>query len=141
MDINLGQWAGADLRKMAEESGTKDIYDAHYGWTSGFSHGHWAPMRDTTLIICLNALHRAHRIPADSKRIHGDVVPDAIELVETMIAALLQAYLCRARLPAKRAIQAFDLLYRHYTESTVFYTNWSIHDIARLAVGRERLQG
>jgi hypothetical protein len=92
VDINLGQWAGADLRKMAEESGTKDIYDAHYGWTSGFSHGHWSAMRDATLVICLNPLHRAHRIPADSKRIHGDVVPDAIELVETMIAGLLQAY-------------------------------------------------
>ena len=44
------------------------------------------------MVICLNPLHRAHRIPADSKRIHGDVVPDAIELVETMIAGLLQAY-------------------------------------------------
>jgi hypothetical protein len=49
-------------------------------------------MRDTALTICLNPLHRAHRIPAQSKRIHGDVVPDAIELVEAMIAGLLAAY-------------------------------------------------
>jgi hypothetical protein len=92
VDIDLGHWAGADLRKMAEDSGTKDVYDAHYGWTSGFAHGHWSAMRDTTLTICLNPLHRAHRIPAPSKRIHGDVVPDAIEVVEAMIAGLLDAY-------------------------------------------------
>jgi hypothetical protein len=92
VDIELGHWAGADLRKMADESGTKYVYDAHYGWTSGFGHGHWAAMRDTTLTTCLNPLHRAHRIPAPGKRIHGDVVSDAIELVEAMIAGLLAAY-------------------------------------------------
>ena len=33
VDINLGNWAGSDLRKMAEESRTKEAYDSHYGWT------------------------------------------------------------------------------------------------------------
>lgn len=92
VDIDLGNWAGVDLRKMAEESGTKDVYDAHYGWNSGFSHGHWAAMRDATLTWCLNPLHRGHRIPSAGPRNLGDVVPDAIELVETMIRGLLQAY-------------------------------------------------
>lgn len=92
VDIDLGHWAGADLRKMAEESGTKDVYDAHYGWASGFAHGHWSAIRDTTLTVCMNPLHRAHRIPLPGKRTFGDVVPDAIELVEAMISALLDAY-------------------------------------------------
>lgn len=92
VDIDLGSWAGVDLRKMAEESGTKDVYDAHYGWNSGFAHGHWAALRDVTLTTCLNPLHRVHRVPTGTDRDLGDVVPDAIEIVEAMIDDLLRAY-------------------------------------------------
>jgi hypothetical protein len=92
VDIHLGHWAGADLRKMAEESGTKSIYDCHYGWTSGFAHSHWSAMRDATLTICLNPLHRAHRFPALNKPVQGDTLLDAVELVEEMVADLLKAY-------------------------------------------------
>jgi Family of unknown function (DUF5677) len=92
VDIDLGHWAGADLRKMAEESGTKNIYDSHYGWTSGFAHGHWSAMRDATLAVCLNPLHRAHRIPILNKPVQGDTLLDAVELVEAMIADLLKSY-------------------------------------------------
>ncbi len=91
-DIDLGNWAGIDLRKMAEDSGTKDVYDAHYGWNSGFAHGHWSAMRDVTLTTCLNPLHRLHRVPAGGERGLGDVVPDAAEIVEAMIEGLLRAY-------------------------------------------------
>ena len=92
VDIDLGNWAGVDLRRMAEDSGTKEIYDAHYGWNSGYTHGHWAAMRDATLTICLNPLHRVHRVPAGGERGLGDVVPDAIEIVEAMISDLLRIY-------------------------------------------------
>jgi hypothetical protein len=91
-DIDLGNWAGIDLRKMAEESGTKDAYDAHYGWNSGYAHGHWSAMRDVTLTTCLNPLHRLHRVPAGGERGLGDVVPDAAEIVEAMVVGLLRAY-------------------------------------------------
>lgn len=91
-DIDLGNWAGIDLRKMAEESATKDAYDAHYGWNSGFAHGHWSAMRDVTLTTCLNPLHRLHRVPAGGEGGLGDVVPDAVEIVEAMIVGLLGAY-------------------------------------------------
>jgi hypothetical protein len=89
VDINLGNWAGADLRKMADESGTKEIYDAHYGWGSSYSHGQWAALRDTSLTTCLNPLHRLHRAPLLGARELDDVIPDAIGIVEGMIAGLL----------------------------------------------------
>jgi len=92
VDINLGNWAGLDLRKMAEASGTKDIYDTHYGWNSGYAHGQWAAVRDTTLTTCMNPLHRLHRIPLGSIREFGDVLLDAREVVEEMIGDLLQVY-------------------------------------------------
>jgi hypothetical protein len=92
VDINLGSWAGIDLRRMADESGTKQLYDAHYGWNSGFAHSHWSAMRDTTLSNCLNPLHRGHRIPLSGERKLGDVRPDALEIGGTIIAELMRAY-------------------------------------------------
>jgi hypothetical protein len=92
VDINLGNWAGADLRKMAEESETKEVYDAHYGWSSSFSHGQWAALRDTTLTTCLNPLHRLHRAPLLGARELDDAVPDGVEIVEGIIADLLRVF-------------------------------------------------
>jgi hypothetical protein len=92
VDINLGNWAGADLRKMAEESKTKDMYDAHYGWSSGFAHGQWASVRDSSLTTCLNPLHRLHRVPLVGQREFGDAFPDALDVVEAMVRDLLRAY-------------------------------------------------
>lgn len=63
-DIAVGNWAKLDLRKMATDSGVKDLYDAYYDWTSGFVHGHWGAVRDASFTVCMNPLHRLHRIPA-----------------------------------------------------------------------------
>ena len=62
-DIAIGAWASLNLRKMSEISGTKELYDAHYDWTSGFVHGHWGAVRDATFTTCMNPLHRLHRVP------------------------------------------------------------------------------
>jgi hypothetical protein len=92
IDINLGSWAGIDLRKMAEESGTKATYDAHYGWASAHTHGQWSALRDTCLATCLNPLHRLHRVPLVGHHALNDVLPDAIDIVEAMIADLLKLF-------------------------------------------------
>lgn len=63
-DIAVGNWAKLDLRKMATDVGVKDVYDAYYDWTSGFVHGHWGAVRDSSFTVCMNPLHRLHRIPA-----------------------------------------------------------------------------
>lgn len=39
--INLGHWDSANLRKMSEEVGLKDLYDKFYNYNSGFMHGNW----------------------------------------------------------------------------------------------------
>jgi hypothetical protein len=40
----------------------------------------------------LNPAHRLHRVPAGDKHQLGDVVPDAVEVVEAMIGDLLRVY-------------------------------------------------
>ncbi|SNR84691.1 hypothetical protein SAMN05880556_10195 [Azospirillum sp. RU38E] len=90
--IELGNWAGMDLRKMSEEAGLIDVYDKYYGWPSGYVHGQWGALRDTVFDLCLNPLHRYHRIPSLPKRLMGSVAIDALHLVNMLLDSLNMAY-------------------------------------------------
>lgn len=88
LDIDVGHWASSNLRRLATDCGAKDIYDKYYDWSSGFIHGNWAAVRDTNFVSCHNPLHRLHRIPRLAHRSLNSVEPDAIGLVNEMIAVL-----------------------------------------------------
>lgn len=92
VEIDLGHWCGKDLRRLAEESGTKDDYDRYYGWASGFVHGQWGAMRDTNFTHCLNPLHRFHRIPLPFHRMLEPTTEDALHLVNRILDDLNTAY-------------------------------------------------
>jgi hypothetical protein len=90
--IDLGHWDKSDLRKMSEEAGKKDVYDKFYGWTSTYSHGYWAAVRDVAFDTCGNPLHRLHRIPRIETRTLPDVVKDACALVDQILDLVSKAY-------------------------------------------------
>lgn len=90
--IELGQWAGVDLRKMSEEAGAKDIYDKYYGWPSGYAHAHWGAVRDTVFDLCLNPLHRFHRVPALPRVDMPSVLADLHKITNLTLDRLNQAY-------------------------------------------------
>jgi hypothetical protein len=90
--IDVGNWAGMDLRRMSEEANVKAIYDKYYAWPSGYVHGHWGAVRDTNFGICLNPLHRFHRVPMAPRVTMGSVAPAAIKLTNLLIDALNGAY-------------------------------------------------
>jgi hypothetical protein len=92
VQMDLGHWCGKDLRKLAEDSGTKGDYDRFYGWPSGFVHGQWGALRDTNLTNCMNPLHRFHRVPLPSHRLMEDSAPDAMGLVNSMLDDINFAY-------------------------------------------------
>lgn len=85
VQIDLGHWCGKDLRRLAEESGTKDDYDCYYGWASGFVHGQWGAMRDSNFTHCLNPLHRFHRVPLSFHRMLEPTTDDALQLVNSIL--------------------------------------------------------
>ncbi|MEX5625571.1 DUF5677 domain-containing protein [Pseudomonas marginalis] len=85
VEIDLGHWCGKDLRRLAEESATKEDYDRYYGWASGFVHGQWGAMRDTNFTHCLNPLHRFHRIPLPFHRMLESTTDDALHLVNCIL--------------------------------------------------------
>lgn len=90
LTVNLAGWSGLDLRKMSEKSGLKDIYDQHYSWTSGYSHGMWGAVRESCYQTCANPLHRLHRYP--ERLALQDTVDDAAQLVDEVLEHLDQAY-------------------------------------------------
>jgi hypothetical protein len=90
--IDVGNWTGLDLRKMSEEANVKPIYDKYYTWPSGYVHGQWGAVRDTNFGICLNPLHRFHRIPAPPRVSMGSVAPAAFKLTNLLLELLNAAY-------------------------------------------------
>lgn len=90
LNIELGSWSGLDLRKLSEKSGIKDAYDAHYSWTSGYSHGTWGPIREACFETCGNPLHRLHRFPKLQNL--PNTVADACALVDAVLDDLNKAY-------------------------------------------------
>ena len=90
LNIELGSWSGLDLRKLSEKTGVKDAYDAHYSWTSGYSHGTWGPVRESCYETCGNPLHRLHRYP--QQQILTDTVLDSCILVDCILEDLDKAY-------------------------------------------------
>ena len=91
--VDLGHWAGTDLRKLSEQIGLKEEYDRYYPWTSGFSHGQWGPIRESVFRTCLNPLHRGHRCPyTDKPEQLPSVAKDICDLVNAILADVDRAY-------------------------------------------------
>ena len=93
VSIDLGHWAGADLRKLSDNLDLKSIYDRYYGWTSGFSHAHWGSIRESVFSTCLNPLHRGHRYPRTGKPASLPSVQDDInDLLNAILSDLDRVY-------------------------------------------------
>jgi hypothetical protein len=91
-NIELGNWAGIDLRKMSEEVGLKEVYDKYYLWPSSFVHGQWGAIRDSVFTLCLNPLHRFHRIPSPPRINMHSMLADARSVINLTLEQLDAAY-------------------------------------------------
>ena len=90
LTINIGGWSGLDLRRLSEKAGLKDLYDSHYSWTSGYTHGTWGPIRESCYQTCGNPLHRLHRYP--ERKSLRETVEDAAHVVDDMLDDVDFAY-------------------------------------------------
>jgi hypothetical protein len=90
--INLGHWDNADLRKMSDEAGLKEIYDQFYNWTSGFIHGNWSAIRESVYERCFNPLHRLHRLPTGEFPFGSSITLDALIVTNMIYELLAKAY-------------------------------------------------
>jgi len=91
-DIDLGHWTDSDLRKMSDEAGCKDTYDAYYDWTSSFSHGNWGAVREANFAMCANPLHRLHLIPSVSVYPLPGVLEDVVKITNLILEIINSEY-------------------------------------------------
>lgn len=92
VEIDLGSWAKLSLRQMSIEIDAKETYDKYYPWPSGYVHGHWTSVRDTVFDLCVNPLHRYHRIPSPPRINMPSVAVDALKLCNLILDLVNQAY-------------------------------------------------
>lgn len=90
INIELGSWSGADLRKLSDKAGLKSSYDQYYSWSSTYSHGTWGAIREVCFQTCGNPLHRLHRYPKES--VLPDTLQDACILVNEILNDLSDVY-------------------------------------------------
>ena len=62
-EVNVGDWAGVNLREMAEDIGQLDLHRIDYGRWSGATHNLWNYLVRFNVQHCKNALHGFHRVP------------------------------------------------------------------------------
>lgn len=92
LKIDVGHWARLSLRDLSTKADLKNDYDSVYPWTSTYVHGHWGAIRDSVYGICLNPLHRLHRVPLEQPRILDPLLKDATELVNKIISIAQSVY-------------------------------------------------
>ncbi|MFH0816127.1 MAG: DUF5677 domain-containing protein, partial [Methanobacteriota archaeon] len=90
--IQVGQWNSIDLRKMSIEVSLKDCYDKYYIYTSSFMHGNWGAIRESIFQLCINPLHRYHRVPIYELPLMPSVTQDAIDIMNNILSCLSEAY-------------------------------------------------
>ena len=89
-EVNVGNWAGLDTRKMAAEANCSGLYKFAYTPFSGVSHNMWHHISKYNLIPCKNPLHKYHKV-ADILEVGSD--PD---------------YVYRSAKYVDRSFEAFD---------------------------------
>ncbi len=90
--VNVGHWGGTDLRAMSQETQLKEVYEKYYRWPSTYSHANWGAIRDSALQMCVNPLHRYHKIPRTQIRVNNSAVPDMLILWELILEQIERVY-------------------------------------------------
>lgn len=92
LPVDIGHWEGSNLREISIKAGAKETYDRFYSWTSNFTHGHWAAVRESVFDTCANPLHRFHRVPRVSLNQLPNVSNDAAQVVDAILELIMRAY-------------------------------------------------
>ena len=62
-EVNVGAWAGRNLRQMADDVGLSELYATEFQRLSGGAHNMWQHLVRYNLVDCENPLHGLHKRP------------------------------------------------------------------------------
>jgi hypothetical protein len=91
-DIKLGAWADKNLRQMAIDGDVKDFYDKYYDTLSGYIHANWSAVSQSTFAVCVNPLHRFHKVPVLPQFFFEDAVPDLVKIANLALDQINTLY-------------------------------------------------
>jgi hypothetical protein len=63
LPVELSNWNGKDIRRMADEVGLKELYDLAYSPLSAAAHAEWMVLRTNFMMPCEEPLHPRHWLP------------------------------------------------------------------------------
>jgi hypothetical protein len=95
LPIELGSvFEGTDMRKMAYDVKLEDLYRLVYSPTSAELHGEWVSLKEHNLTLCVNPLHRYHRLPKLQSEglVSTGIVLRATSILAETLEAWLRAY-------------------------------------------------
>lgn len=88
IQIELGNWAKQDARKLASRVGLERLYRLVYSPGSSDVHGSWLSLKHSNLRYCGEPLHRFHRLPSYSEPpVYLNAMIAAQDLFESCIEA------------------------------------------------------
>lgn len=61
--ISFKNFADKNVRQKFQDVGEKDLYDTYYDYDTCFCHGYWGAIRESSLLLCDNAIHNYHSVP------------------------------------------------------------------------------
>ena len=64
INIELGHWTNKDTRKLASDAGMERFYRLVFSPASSDVHGTWLSLKQSSLDLCAEPLHRYHRLPS-----------------------------------------------------------------------------
>ena len=102
VDVNLGDWAGNNVRKRAKEGGLNSLYRHAWGAFSDAVHSTWTHVGRINGVRCRNPLHRGHlrgRITQATEGWHPDFLYRAAKYLDMTLDVYDRAFRLKPRLP------------------------------------------
>jgi len=81
LKINVGNWIDKSARDMAIECNMHKEYALIYNPTSEDVHGSWLSIKKSSLMSCMNPLHRFHKIP----RVYDPLDPNLFDIMINIV--------------------------------------------------------
>ncbi|MFW9970055.1 MAG: DUF5677 domain-containing protein [Candidatus Odinarchaeota archaeon] len=92
LKINVGNWIDKSVRDMAIECNMHREYVLIYNPTSEDVHGSWLSIKKSSLMNCMNPLHRFHKVPRSYEPLDPDLFDIMIDIVEDVIRTCENEY-------------------------------------------------
>lgn len=93
LDVDLRYFDDTNIREKSESVGEKLLYGISYDYDTSYVHGFWGAIRESSMLMCDNPLHKFHYVPDIS---NGQNLPDvSIEITKNLkkiIDLLNQSY-------------------------------------------------